>query len=339
MKKLEIGLVSGIVLFFVVAVVFIVLYATSRSSSNNDERSASDDTEKSSSNDNERHYLSVGAMFKNESHILKEWVEHYLAEGVSHFYLINDHSTDDFEAILQPYLELGLVEVFLNEEFDNQQVALNKYIFPRLSETQYILMIDLDEFVYARRGFDTIPEYLKQFDTQEIYQIVLLWRFFGSDGNVLQPKSVVQGNLTRVSLDVSDERNIKCLVNTDKIQAIGIHSHVLKPGHEAKLQLPDNTTNYHSMDVCLKMSETDANNLFLQHNHYRNQSEEFWLKVKNKRGDVFYSNRERNMSHFENNNANSDVVDNELSKKHIQPLKESTAPETSQNSRKITAGS
>ena len=37
-----------------------------------------------------KYYLSVGAMFKNESHILKEWLDHYLREGVDMFLLINN---------------------------------------------------------------------------------------------------------------------------------------------------------------------------------------------------------------------------------------------------------
>ena len=33
-------------------------------------------------------YFTIGAVFKNESHILKEWIEHYLYHGIEHIYLI-----------------------------------------------------------------------------------------------------------------------------------------------------------------------------------------------------------------------------------------------------------
>ena len=39
--------------------------------------------------------ISVLAMFKNESSTIKDWIDHYLAEGVEHFYLIDNGSTDD----------------------------------------------------------------------------------------------------------------------------------------------------------------------------------------------------------------------------------------------------
>ena len=40
--------------------------------------------------------ISVLAMFKNESIIIKEWLEHYLAEGVQHFYLKRTTLIADF---------------------------------------------------------------------------------------------------------------------------------------------------------------------------------------------------------------------------------------------------
>ena len=34
-----------------------------------------------------KYFLSVLSVFKNESHILEEWLNHYINEGVEHFYL------------------------------------------------------------------------------------------------------------------------------------------------------------------------------------------------------------------------------------------------------------
>ena len=43
----------------------------------------------------QEYYLSIVAIFKNESWILKEWIEHYLNQGVDHFFLIDNGSTDN----------------------------------------------------------------------------------------------------------------------------------------------------------------------------------------------------------------------------------------------------
>ena len=40
------------------------------------------------------HYLSVVAIMKNEKPYLKEWLEYHLMQGVEHFYLCDNDSTD-----------------------------------------------------------------------------------------------------------------------------------------------------------------------------------------------------------------------------------------------------
>ena len=56
--------------------------------------------------------LSIGAIFQNEAPYLKEWIEFHKLVGVEHFYLFNNCSTDDYLAILQPYIESGEVDLF-----------------------------------------------------------------------------------------------------------------------------------------------------------------------------------------------------------------------------------
>jgi len=49
------------------------------------------------------YFLSIGAIFKNESNGLEEWLLNHLNEGVEHFYLINNGSTDNFMPIIEKY--------------------------------------------------------------------------------------------------------------------------------------------------------------------------------------------------------------------------------------------
>ena len=48
-------------------------------------------------------FLSVVMCFKNESHILEEWINHYIDEGVDQFVLCDNNSTDDYESILNKF--------------------------------------------------------------------------------------------------------------------------------------------------------------------------------------------------------------------------------------------
>jgi hypothetical protein len=44
----------------------------------------------------------VVTMFKNESHVLKEWIEHYLREGVDTFLLTDNDSSDNYKPSWNP---------------------------------------------------------------------------------------------------------------------------------------------------------------------------------------------------------------------------------------------
>ena len=46
-----------------------------------------------------KYYLSVFAVFKNKSHIFRERITHYLKEGVDHFYLFDNGSTDNYVSV------------------------------------------------------------------------------------------------------------------------------------------------------------------------------------------------------------------------------------------------
>jgi hypothetical protein len=51
-------------------------------------------------------------MFKNEAAIMREWIEHYLSEGVDHFYFLDDGSSDNFTGS-QVSVNLFLDTIFL----------------------------------------------------------------------------------------------------------------------------------------------------------------------------------------------------------------------------------
>ena len=49
------------------------------------------------------HTLVLCGVFKNESHILEEWITHYLSRGLDHIYLINDNSSDNYKNIIEKF--------------------------------------------------------------------------------------------------------------------------------------------------------------------------------------------------------------------------------------------
>jgi hypothetical protein len=95
--------------------------------------------------------LILCAVFKNESHILSEWIQHYLCRGVEHIYLINDYSTDNFLPIINQYS--SKVTLFHNDivtkNVGRQSQIYEKYLRPILKTSKWFMILDLDEFLYS----------------------------------------------------------------------------------------------------------------------------------------------------------------------------------------------
>ena len=99
-----------------------------------------------------KYKLSVGGVFKNEAHSIKEWIDHYLFHGADHFYLINDGSTDNFLEIIQPYIDKEIITLYndtWSRYLGRQRDMYNRYILPHIKETKWLLMIDLDEYIWS----------------------------------------------------------------------------------------------------------------------------------------------------------------------------------------------
>ena len=118
----------------------------------------------------------LGAMFKNESHILKEWLDHYKFHGVDHIYLINDFSTDNPEEILQTYIDEGFVTLFNNidrDELLKQTELYELYFRDILQDSEWMAIIDLDEFIYTSDNINIKDSIKKYYDVGALF---LLWR-------------------------------------------------------------------------------------------------------------------------------------------------------------------
>ena len=116
----------------------------------------------------------VVAVFKNEAMIFAEWISHYLWQGASHFYLIDDGSTDGWESTIPPEVH-ALITVVRNEDKHHQKTLYNS-LLPMLRENHmqdWALIVDLDEFLYAKPP-ETIGTYLSTV-SEEIGQVLVKW--------------------------------------------------------------------------------------------------------------------------------------------------------------------
>jgi hypothetical protein len=217
--------------------------------------------------------LSIGAMFKNEERSIREWVEHYIHHGVEHFYLIDDDSTDDSVAQIGRYIDDGRVTLFSERQhpyyLGRQHTLYNRYILPHQYETHWLLMVDLDEFMWSPRAVD-LREVLSQLD--HVAQVQVIHTLFGSNGHIQDPAGGLVESYIRRSKDcpTREPGNYKYFVNSTRaaVSSLGIHtaSFTAKTGVDAPYYIMDET--------------------WFVLNHYCCQSLELWRDIKCARGDA-----------------------------------------------------
>ena len=226
-----------------------------------------------------KYKLSIIGIFKNETLNLKLWIEHYLWQGVEHFYLIDNDSTDNPELILNEYIGKGIITLYKLPE-KHKQVQHYKTIWNNeniSSQTEWLIMADLDEFWFSPNN-----KLINIIDNYNYYDVIYSnWKMFGSDGNINHPNDIRTSIIYRTP---NLHNNTKWICKTKNINI--------------------NTINQHKIiDNNLKIITVNDN---IQLNHYPIQSREFYKKVKLTRGDV-ESNRSENVrdwSYFEKYDEN-----------------------------------
>jgi hypothetical protein len=216
------------------------------------------------------HQLSVGCVFRNESHIMAEWLKHYLHHGASHFYLINDNSTDDYLPILQPFIDSGRVSLF-NAQFHyylgRQKDMYNTFILPHVNDrsTEWLLMVDMDEFLWSPRSVK-VTDILQ--GCTHLGQIQMTDLLFGSNGFVEQPLSAVASFTKRQR---EPRGHLKYFVNSAfAFSSLNVHHATFQD-----VGRYENGQYFQRFD----------NSTFVV-NHYCCQSRNFWDSVKCTRGDA-----------------------------------------------------
>lgn len=273
--------------------------------------------------------LGLGAIFKNESHIMEEWINHYLREGVDRFFLIDNGSSPEYDSkkVLENYKEVCVV--YSDPKPYKQIQHYNKYIMRHVNEVDWMIIVDLDEFVYSRGPFDTIKDYLLTVP-RDISQIKIIWKIFSSSNFIFQPPLVVPYFVNIARYDM----HFKSIFRTSDIRHIDIHESIMKTGYNAypikihsdnckdKTLFCDCRCYCKEKDPQLHSNLKKINQHLLHLNHYQIQSWEFFRNVKMTRGDSYSSllNNIRNEKYYFNQSDKNVLIDEELKIKHYSNL-------------------
>lgn len=270
-----------------------------------------------------RYNLVVVGIFKNEAVAMREWLLHHIGQGVEHFYLINNGSTDDWQSQVD-----GLPVTVYNDNEKHKQIQhYNDYFLDIVKvEALWVAVIDLDEFLYARDPYTDIASVLREVPDR-MSQVLVRWKMFGSSGHIKQPSSIKNGFSLRKAytynaqvpansyISNSDNKNklaklvskdadmldfhVKAIARTLNLTKFGIHEH--------------ETSNDHKLVLPSIVSETALASSPLHLNHYAIQSLNWYNNIKVTRGDASRAQDAsvRNAEYFEKYDF-KDIEDLEL---------------------------
>lgn len=246
-----------------------------------------------------KHTISIVAIFKNEARYLREWVVFHEIIGIDHFYLYNNRSDDDFLAVLQPFIDQGVVTLI---DWPKNQAQMECYLdaIKRFrSETNWMGFIDIDEFIVPKET-DNIGDFLKRF--QSYPSVLLYWKMFGTSGLTQRDdKRLVTEDFTVCWPKYSDIG--KCFYNTrfsfreDVVKKHLIHhsfyaycAHIYIP--------PVNFCGHFVFEGRNRLNHRiNPTDFPIQINHYFTKSlNEYLLKAS--KGDVYFKDNPHNMEYF-----------------------------------------
>ena len=217
--------------------------------------------------------LSICMMFNNEARYIREWIEFHRMMGVEKFYLYNRLSTDGTVALLQSYIEQGIVDLknwpFPGLHSGGREAYIDSHqdCIDRLKgRVEWLAMVDSDEFLFSPRC-DTVTEALG-IAPEKWGAIGVHWMMFGDSGETEWRDAPVIERFTWRPLESNYfNRWYKSIVRLDDpdLNTLGsTHRYRTKGGtfNEFGLKLEDN--------------ESPHTSSFLRLNHYFTKSRPEW---------------------------------------------------------------
>ena len=168
------------------------------------------------------HFLSICAIAKDEGPYFQEWIEWHRQQGVEKFYIYDNESTDNTKAILEPYINQGIVDYKYWPGYRRQLAAYDDCLETNRFASRWIALIDLDEFIVPIKDA-SIPDFLQRFD--DFAAVEINWLIYGSGGQKTKTQGNVMDRFKYHSLPSHHlNRHVKSIVNPLRVfTMIGCH--------------------------------------------------------------------------------------------------------------------
>ena len=243
------------------------------------------------------HYLAVCAIAKDEGPYFKEWIEWHLSQGVDHFYIYDNESSDGTREILQPYIDSGVVEYKYWPGHRRQLAAYDDCLEHYRLASRWIAFIDLDEFIVPIKDA-SIPAFLKRFEAFAAVEIN--WLVYGSGGHKTKSPGTMMERFRFHSLPGHRlNRHVKSIVNPREVfTMIGCHE---------AAKISGSIADSHGQPVTKNFREREPQQDIIRINHYAVRSYEEFLE-KQARGRASGTQKTVRSEYFEQYDLN-DIED------------------------------
>lgn len=178
-------------------------------------------------------YLSAMAAIQNEAPYLEEWLAFCVLEGVEHFLLYDNCSTDEPREVLRPWIEAGIVELFdwpIHWKDAAQTKAYMDALQRLRGRARWAAFIDPDEYLFSPTG-KSVAEVLQRYE--EHAGIVVNWQCYGTSGHQTRPHGLtIESYTRRARTGWARNQRVKSIVDPMLVMApYGSHLFKVEPPH------------------------------------------------------------------------------------------------------------
>lgn len=242
----------------------------------------------------------VGCM-KNEAPYIVEWVAYHRSIGVDNFLIYTNGCEDGTSELLDHLQDMGIVQHRNNDNWKGnspQQHALNKSLKePLIQNAEWIIHIDVDEFINVRCGNGTLAAFLDR--VPNATNIAMTWRLFGHNGvTKFQDRPVIEQFDTCAPKHCPKPHTVwgfkTMFKNIGAYDKISCHRpNKLKPGKADKVHWVNGSGQPMGAEVKEKGWRSGIKTIgydLIQLNHYALRSAESFL-IKRQRGRALHVDR------------------------------------------------
>lgn len=186
--------------------------------------------------------------FKDERHMLREWITHHLEIGVQHFWLIDNGSTDNYDLS-----EFSNRVTLFHIPNLGQKASYNRVFRKIKRRTKWLAVLDADEFLYSSARKSVIPSLRKM--NRRVTNIWVRWQIFAPLNLLLDPVSKIDSIRHRLPKGINPGGKMnggKTICRARKTRSLNIHKVKTKgrPKRGPQLRLRINHYRFPSYEAC-----------------------------------------------------------------------------------------